>query len=170
MNKRLDQHSAKQAATRVRKYWLSIVCPILILGLIVLFSEFNRELFKLQSEPFTIFVLSMIGIMQTLIFVPLCLKMHVFPMFKNRFQNEDDQLAYRSYICMSLLRIILLCATVIMNFISYFLYENQSNGICILITAIALIFCWTSENKVKDEMQRRCEGENQADGFDDDKR
>lgn len=165
-----NKYNAKQIATCVRKYWLAIVGPAVILGLLVYLLDSSLKWSTLPSDSYMSFVVSMTGIMLTLVLVPLCLKMHVFHFMKRRFQNEDVKVAYKAYMNMSLLRIILLCSTAVVNFIPYVLYDNQSNGICILITGIALAFCWTSEDKVKDEMQRDDKAIKTTDGIDSDKR
>lgn len=108
------------------------------------------------------YILLYVGIVTMILAIPLSLKLHKFSFYQKRFIVEDICMAYESYFKMSLLRYFILFFAALMNIFTYIIYDNNSSGICLIIIGIAFFFCIPTDIKVRREMNRTQEDNEQA--------
>ncbi len=110
------------------------------------------ELVKTQPMEFaqnTVIALQSVGIMYVMASVPFAL--WYFQRRVNQLKNGDEN-KVRTYKRVSLLRIALIAAGVILNIALYCILRDQSMFYCAAIAALAFIFCKPQRAKIEQDL------------------
>lgn len=144
----MDEQIKRMSLTLRLKYGIFI--------LISLFLCFSFEMEWLPigyyADNFQIqYILGTIGILSTIILVPLSLKLFSLALTK-KIKNATLSQAIKLYNFYSNIRLGILLIVVLMNLFFYYATLQNIGGLCGLIGLAASIFCFPNERKIKEEL------------------
>lgn len=97
------------------------------------------------------YILGTAGILATLLFVPLSLKVFSIILVK-KIKNTSLVQAVKFYKFYSSLRLFILAVIIIMNLLIYYSTLQNLGGLCALIGITASLFCIPSLEKIKEDL------------------
>lgn len=97
------------------------------------------------------YVLGTIGILATLLFVPLSLKVFNIILVK-KIKKISLMQAIKAYKFYGSLRLFILAVVIIMNLLIYYSTLQNLGGLCALIGITASLFCIPSQEKIKEDL------------------
>lgn len=146
-----DEKSLEDLLHKV--YYAFIYCFLLVWAVIE-WSIKAPDIIALSMDKEAEYIFSSVAIISMILGIPLSLKLHKFDFFMKKFIVEDISEAYKSYFSMSMWRYSILCFTAIINIVTYCIYDNNSNLICLIILGIAYFFAIPTDIQIKNEMNR----------------
>ncbi|MCD8317791.1 MAG: hypothetical protein LUC45_02545 [Paraprevotella sp.] len=115
--------------------------------LLVLFESGIWPSGELADDAAVCYNLSVVGIFMVIILIPMSLKLMSLRTVKASFAAEDSAIVERNYRRWCEIRMAILAVTGWTNLVFYYLTLDSTGGFCALITALALCFCWPSQDK-----------------------
>lgn len=125
---------------------IEFIAYILLAALLVCFYEF--DVFPkgtLAGNTTAVYVLECVGIMLTVIFIPLALKS--FHLALQRIADREEKEHRRLYVRWNEIRLAMFVVVVLINISVYYVTSRDTCGYCAIIGAIASLFCWPPTQK-----------------------
>ena len=136
------------------KVYYAFICCFVLAWAVIVGTEETSDIIALSMNKEAEYIFSSVAIISMILGIPLSLKLHKFDFFMKKFIVEDISEAYKSYFSMSMWRYSILCFTAIINIVTYCIYDNNSNLICLIILGIAYFFAIPTDIQIKNEMNR----------------
>lgn len=122
---------------------------ILLLGILYEMEWLSTGLYAI--DPRMQYILETMGILVTIAFVPLSLKLYSI-VYTRYIQSAPLLKALKLYELWSSIRLLLLTIVVLLNIVVYYLTLDNIGGLCALIGVTASLFCLPGENKMRKEL------------------
>lgn len=130
------------------QFYLFWLIPII---LVILYETGLLPVGIYVDEAHIQFILENIGILLSIIAVPLSLKLFSITL-KNKIDNITFPVALYKYELWSGIRLSILELAVIFNIIIYYFTLNNIGGLCALIALTASFFCYPGEKRLCEEL------------------
>lgn len=130
------------------QFYVVWILPIL---LVLLYETDILPVGLYADAPQTQFILENIGILLTIISVPLALKLFS-TVLKKRINNVSFTVALMQYELWSGIRLGILGLVALYNIIIYYFTLNNIGGLCALIGLTASLFCYPNEKRLRQEL------------------
>lgn len=144
----MDEQFKKLTRILRLEYGLFIILPILIVSL------FESDCFPAgyYADDFRMqYILGTIGILLTLTFVPVSLKLFSFKLIQ-KVKEAPIHIALKKYKMYYTIRLTMLASVVLTNIVFYYLVLQNIGVLCAIIGFIASIFCIPSESRIRQEL------------------
>ncbi len=127
---------------------MEVVAVLLILAAVVALGELgvipNGIVMPHSSGEFK---LNTIAIVATVVCVPGAIRLFTLNTTKG-LRRMDNEEALQSYHVWSAVRMGILCLTAVCDVAVYYMATSISGALCALITLLAMLYCWPSEEKI----------------------
>lgn len=133
----------KQILLRLRIEYIAYF--LLAVVLVVLYETNVFEKGSLAGKTTETYVLECVGIMLTVVFIPLALKS--FHLALERMAEREEPIRRRLYVRWNEIRLAMFVVVVLLNVSIYYATGKDSCGYCAIIGAVASLFCWPPTKK-----------------------
>ena len=139
----------KKLVNQQKAFFIGIWALPIFYAFLFEMNVFPKELYEgnIQTE----YMLQSTGILLTIGFIPLALRMFNLNLMK-RIKELPLQQALKSYRTWGDVRLSLLFVPIILNVQFYYLTMNTTSLFCACMTMIATLFCIPSESRIKNEL------------------